>query len=253
MSRRPKFAARPLVREYRDRAVSFVPWRRALSYGKALLVFAVVFALGRSSITWSDPAPSVASSNPTSAVTVPVSVGSGPRTVQDGMPAGFPDTEAGARTAGIAFASGAEQQMLYFDDPAIERAQREISVASRFDQLLADRRRMVDQWRNSLASGDGQLWWVVTPLASRQDAYTPDRARVMVWVSFVVSRAPSTLPRAWFGVQTVDLVWERGDWRVWSESLEPGPTPQLAAAVVPTPASDLTDRLAGFELVKAEP
>jgi hypothetical protein len=164
------------------------------------------------------------------------------------MPTGFPATEAGARAAGVAYASEVEQKMLYLDDVAIDRAERQITADVRADQLLAQRHQAVDTWRASLETGQGQLWWVVSPLASKVESRTGDRARVLVWVSYLVSRPGATAPRVWFGVQTIDLVWEHDDWKIWSHALDAGPTPQAAPGSKPSDATELGQRLGGFQL-----
>jgi len=166
------------------------------------------------------------------------------------MPAGFEHSEAGAESAGIAFAAEVEQQMLYLDDPAREQGQREISAAARVETLASERQRRSAEWRQTLQGGQGQLWWVVTPLARRLETYTNQQARVEVWVAFVVSRQGAAAPKVWFGTSTVDLVWERDDWRVWGQSLSDGPTPQLSQTAKPSDANELASQLDGFRLVK---
>lgn len=166
------------------------------------------------------------------------------------MPSGFEHSDVGAEAAGIAFASEVEQQMLYLDSPAGERGQRQISAAARVDALVSERQRRSTDWRQTLQAGQGQLWWVVTPLAWRLETYTDQQARVDVWVAFVVSRQGAAAPKVWFGTSTLDLVWERDDWRVWSQSLGDGPTPQLSPTAKPSDANELASRLDGFRLVR---
>jgi len=63
-----------------------------------------------------------------------------------------------------------------------------------------------------------------------------------------VSRSGAVSPRVWFGTQTIELVREQNDWKVFNQSLEPGPTPQAASGAKPTDASELNERLSGFDL-----
>ncbi len=176
----------------------------------------------------------------------------GPDEYRAHMPVGFAESENGARAAGVAYAADVEQKMMYLDDPSISRAQREISAEGRRDQLVAERHRSVGTWRASLDPGEGQLWWVVSPLASRVESYTADRARVLVWVSFVVSRSGATAPRVWFGIQAIDLVREGEDWKIWAQSLDDGPTPQSSPGSKPSDATELAERLDGFQLDGAD-
>ncbi|HEX9991551.1 MAG TPA: hypothetical protein VGB14_01350 [Acidimicrobiales bacterium] len=101
-----------------------------------------------------------------------------------------------------------------------------------------------------LVGGFGTAWWIVAPLAVRVDAYDGDRAQVSVWVVRVLSRAAVASPQTSWAVTTLELVWERGDWRVWSSDDSPGPTPEPDGSDRPATATQLDERLDGFELVK---
>lgn len=220
--------------------------RRALA-GIAAAVLS--FAAGYS---WASASPQ-SSPQSSSAARIEPGASVGPSTNEprrvDNMPAGFARDRDGARAAAVALTSDVEQQMLYLDDAAIERAQRQISARERFALLLGERRQRTRQWRDILDAGHGQLWWIVKPLAVHTDTFTPDRSQVSVWMSYLVSRSGAVAPRVWFGVVTVDLVWERDDWRVWSQTLAEGPTASTAPGTKPTDAGSLTSRLEGFEIL----
>lgn len=179
-------------------------------------------------------------------------VGAGSTTYIARMPAGFERSEAGAASAGVAFAADAEQQMLYLDDDGIEHAQRQISASAATDRLLEERTDHIAEWRRVVETGTGQLWWIVTPLASKVDQFTADEATVEVWVAYVVSRQGATTPRVWFGLVSLDLVWERDDWRVAAQSMADGPSPQLSPTAAPASADELATRLDGFHLVRGD-
>jgi hypothetical protein len=83
-------------------------------------------------------------------------------------------------------------------------------------------------------------------LAWRLDAYTPDRSRVSVWRVGVLSVAGLTAPLAEWTTVVYELVWERGDWRIWSETQTPGPTPRGHPSESPSTPDQLRTALAGF-------
>jgi len=58
------------------------------------------------------------------------------------------------------------------------------------------------------------------------DAFSLDRARVRLWRVAVVSRGGMTNPGEQWATVTYDLVWEQGDWKIWSETDIPGPDPR---------------------------
>jgi hypothetical protein len=90
---------------------------------------------------------------------------------------------------------------------------------------------------------------VVEPLAAKVEAYTADRARVSVWVVRVLSRQRVVVPQSSWVTEAVELVWEGGDWRLWSDESTPGPTPVLDGSDVPASAAELDSELTGFELL----
>jgi hypothetical protein len=80
----------------------------------------------------------------------------------------------------------------------------------------------------------------------RVDAFTPDRARVAVWHVGVLHRAEAVPPQAGWAISAFDLVWERDDWKVWSETVAPGPAPLLNHAAAPASDEQFASALAGF-------
>lgn len=181
-------------------------------------------------------------------VTEPLQFGvdNGPTTYRHDVPVGFAGNEGGARAAGIAYATEVEERMFSLSDGAVEGATRQMSAEGRSGVMAAIHHESLDAWRAVLKPGQGQAWWVVSPLASKIESFTGEGARVSVWVAFIVSRPGAVSPRVWFGIRTIDLVREQDDWKVFDQSLVSGPTPQAAADAKPTDASELNERLAGF-------
>ena len=102
--------------------------------------------------------------------------------------------------------------------------------------------------RNALGRGSGPIELRVGVIATRVDAFSPDRARVRLWRVAVVSRDGMTNPGEQWATVTYDLVWEQGDWKIWSETDIPGPDPAATATKLATP-SELEAELAGFKPV----
>ncbi|GMU78503.1 MAG: hypothetical protein AMXMBFR46_12980 [Acidimicrobiia bacterium] len=65
------------------------------------------------------------------------------------------------------------------------------------------------------------------PLTARVVRVDSTRARVAVWSVLVVAVPDRGAPRQAWRTVTVDLVWEREDWRVDGWDAEAGPTPLL--------------------------
>jgi hypothetical protein len=124
------------------------------------------------------------------------------------------------------------------------------SAAGAIEADPAEVVRAVGEAQAALAAGQGDTWWSIAPLAVRVDAYDHDRARVSVWVVRVLSRAGVAAAQSSWVTTTLELVWERDDWRVWSSADAQGPTPVLDGADPPSTAAGLNERLQGFELIK---
>jgi hypothetical protein len=111
--------------------------------------------------------------------------------------------------------------------------------------------------RGRLAEDGGQVWWVVSPLAIRVDAYSPERVRVAVWQTSVIASgadpdvsAEATQPMVRFQTDTVELVWDVDRWAVWAVTSTDGPTPMLAPSLgIATPDAFLST-LDGFGLIR---
>jgi hypothetical protein len=69
---------------------------------------------------------------------------------------------------------------------------------------------------------------------------------VAVWHVGVLSRTGVAPPQAGWAVSVVDLVWERGDWKLEHETVTAGPTPILDASAPPATAEQLEAALDGF-------
>lgn len=173
----------------------------------------------------------------------------GPAREADGIPAGFARSREGARAAGIAYTATLAQRLLYLEPHEAEAAMRTVAATASSDALASKAASDLTSVREPLSQGTGATWWVVQPLAIKVEAYSGERARVSVWLVRVLSRTGVVVPQSSWLTESVDLVWERGDWRLWSSTTTPGPSPVLDGSDMPASASALDADLVGFELL----
>lgn len=83
-------------------------------------------------------------------------------------------------------------------------------------------------------------------LATRLDAITRHRARVEIWRLGTLSIAGLSAPIGEFTTVAYELVWERGAWRIWSETQTPGPSPMAHPEATPSTPTQWRARLEGF-------
>jgi hypothetical protein len=171
--------------------------------------------------------------------------GSGPRSYVDGIPSGFAHTEDGARAAAIAYVLTG-QRLLELVPTKVAAAVRSMAASGSAEAQVTEADEKLRRLRDTLTDGTGPTRYLQAVLASRADAFTPERARVSVWSVGVLSRIGVAQPQAGWSISTFELVWERADWRIWSERITPGPAPDLNASVVPASASQLEQALLGF-------
>lgn len=82
--------------------------------------------------------------------------------------------------------------------------------------------------RLPLASGhatDMGFAWRTTPAGWQVRAYSRDRARIAIWATGIVMAGGQTLVQPGWSTTEVELVWERGRWRLVGFLTSPGPEP----------------------------
>lgn len=175
----------------------------------------------------------------------PVASGPGPSTTLAGAPAGFADSRDGAVAAAAAYVCTG-QALLDMDPLSAESAVRQMAAGASADAQVQTTLAQLSAARDQLGSGTGPIMFRQATIAWRVGAWEPDRAEVAVWSVGVLSRAGVAPPQAAWATSTFDLVWERGDWKVWSEALTPGPAPILNDSTAPATAEGLATGLNGF-------
>lgn len=186
-----------------------------------------------------------AANDATASNTVAALSGPGPRAVVDGIASGFAQSQDGARAAAASYVLTGQRLLELAPARALE-AVRSMAAAGSADAQVAEAEQQMRQLRAKLADGDGSTHYLQAVLATRVDAFAPTRSRVSVWNVGVLSRVRVAEPQAGWTVSTLELVWEGGDWKIWSETITAGPAPALNAAVVPATAEQLDQALLGF-------
>jgi hypothetical protein len=174
---------------------------------------------------------------------------SGPTRTEAGMPAGFARTERGAVAAAVAYVTNG-QVLLDLDPFSVESAIEAIAAEGSADGQIADMESQLAVLREALSGGTGPVTYRQAALAVRVDGFTPDRARVAVWHVGVLYRAEIIPPQAGWAISTFDLVWERDDWKIWSETITPGPAPILNRSTDPATGDQFAAALSGFTPVE---
>jgi hypothetical protein len=173
------------------------------------------------------------------------SLAPGPAKYRDGIPSGFAQTKDGARAAAVAYVLTG-QTLMNLAPTLVDDAVRSMSAAGSADTQVSTAEDQLDRVRQVLAAGTGPTNYQQAVLATRVDAFTPDRARVSVWHVGVLSRAGVAAPQAGWNTSVFDLVWEQSDWKVWGETITPGPAPALNASATPATSDQLNAALNGY-------
>ena len=161
------------------------------------------------------------------------------------MPVGFSHDRAGALAAATSIVRDGQRIYDLAPEPR-EAALRTLAAAASADGYVAAQARQLAEFDGIARRGQGPLTWHVAVLATRLDAYTAARARVSIWRIGILSIAGLTAPLAEYTTVIYELVWERGDWRIWSETQTPGPTPMGHPEETPSSPADWDAALEGF-------
>ncbi len=222
-------------------------WLLALAALVTVVTLAVVAARRGGGASAGDPSPAGETAAP--APPMVAADGPGPSRVQGLVPAGFERSEAGAAAAATSYL--ATLQALVLASPA-ERddALRRIAAADApgvatealaglalFDASVAEARTVLPA---------AEVFVREVPIAYAVAGFHPDRVRVDVWSLGIVLIEGRTEATEVWSTNTVELVWERGDWHVWFWTRSPGPVP-AASPAQPTPPSAVLDVVRGWE------
>jgi hypothetical protein len=167
-------------------------------------------------------------------------------------------SEAGARQAAVDYLATVRQRLVYLDAAASRDVLAAWAAPGVSPQVIDHDVSEAAAIRHRLAADGGAVWWVVSPLAVRVDAYSPQRAQVAVWLATVVASGAdpavsteATAPMVRFQVDTVELVWAAGRWTVWSTASVDGPAPMIAPSLIVATNDLFLSSLDGFGLIRS--
>jgi hypothetical protein len=147
--------------------------------------------------------------------------------------------------AAMAYAS-APQRWMYLDDAGVASAVDAIATTAAAPRLTTDVLDEVRVAREGLTAAAGPVWWLVRPLATNVVTQRDGYARVSVWVVTILSAADVAMPQSEWRTVTLELRWERGDWRVDGITDVAGPTPMVGPRDRPWAPEPFADALTGF-------
>jgi len=180
----------------------------------------------------------------TATVGVPVVVAAvGPAAVVDGVPHGWRHDPDGAEAAAVAVVrlTGEVATAGFITRSDIIAS---IATAAYGPELASVSSGQLAELSAELGDASvspAQLVWSEIPLATRVVSADATRARVKVWAVLVVGVPDVGAPRQAWRTVTVDLAWERGDWRIDGWDTRPGPTPALAATAVVSTVEEIAE------------
>lgn len=170
----------------------------------------------------------------------------GPEGVDDhGVPYGFARSRDGALAAAVHFV-GLGELVVNASPEVAESALRTIAAETAEAAFVETQLAGFGDLRQALSRGEGVTRLRAGVVATKLEGYTRDRARVALWRVLVLSRDGMTSPGEQWGIVTYELVWEDGDWRVWSEDITAGPTP-AATETRPDDPTSFEAALTGFD------
>jgi hypothetical protein len=170
----------------------------------------------------------------------------GPAEVVDGIPHGWRHDSEGARAAAVAAVSVtgeiATAGFITRDD-LIES----MASSAYAPELAALSSRQLEELSVELGeagAAPSQLVWSEIPLRARTVSADARSAYVDVWSVLVIGVAGVGAPRQVWRTVTVEVVWERDDWRIDGWATAAGPTPALASAAEVATVDDTATVLA---------
>jgi hypothetical protein len=211
-------------------------------------VFVVLVAAAALLVRLGQPTPSSDQESPPPSAISTTTTDPGSPSGSSGRPAATEGRdEAGATAAAVAYAT-APQEWLYMSDDEVQAAVAATATPTAADRLGTEVVDEIAAARAELVDSAGPVWWIVHPLATKVDAFTPAAARatVSVWVVAFLSAADVAVPQTEWTTTTFDLEWSAGGWRVAAVTESVGPTPAVGPSDQPWEPEPLDDALEGF-------
>jgi len=158
----------------------------------------------------------------------------GPAEIVDGVPHGWRHDAEGARAAALAAVSltGEIATAGFITRSDIIGSIATSGYGSALASLSSAQLAKMSVELGGVGVSPGELVWSEIPLTARILSVDERRAVVEVWAVLVVGVPRLGAPRQAWRTVTVEVAWERGDWRLDGWETRPGPTPALAATSV---------------------
>ena len=175
--------------------------------------------------------------------------GPGPSETEGGVPVGYDRSASGAAAAATTYLSTLHQLVALGDAErraalGVLSADGADAVAEEATVAFATLDDVVNRARAT--TPDARLFLREVPMAYTVSRFTDTRAQVEIWsVGIVIVEGATQATEVW-STNTVELVWEDGDWKVWSWARRAGPQPSLAPAAA-APATEVLDAIEGWE------
>jgi hypothetical protein len=176
--------------------------------------------------------------------TVIVTGGTGPcpRSVVAGVPVGYAQTRDCALSAASNYTEALSGPLVLAPD-ARDAMVRQVVAVDQQGSQLADLEKAAAAIPAGFGTGAVRY---TTPVAGHVAEYSKDRAVVQVWRVAVLAGPAQEDPRESWGIETVELRWEGGDWKFVRQTTTDGPTPLQNPESVVSTARDLMRTTEGW-------
>lgn len=155
-----------------------------------------------------------------------------------GVPVGYPHTSTGAVTAAVNWVASFPRLMrlnpLSLQNTLIDLMS-QAGAATGVDEAVEDYFELYD----ALGPEFRERVWIESPLQTSLGARTDTTSQVSVWSVVVTGGGPDdeTVVSIW-RTHRIDLVWERGDWKIDAVEILEGPTPITNDLALPAAAAE---------------
>ena len=166
------------------------------------------------------------------------------RTV-DGVPVGYPRSEAGAVKAAVNYQLARSSTGYLADPDARSKTLRAMATSSAYSELRSSDDESAKSALTNLGLSQQQaeenLVSRSSVLGTRVVSYVPEAASVELWMAGIIGvtseKSPLPVTGSWTTV-TVSLQWQNGDWKLSAIQSDTGPTPVQSGSEDPTDVSE---------------
>lgn len=178
----------------------------------------------------------------------------GPTSKVEGVGVGFSHSKEGAVAAATNLVLTLEQAG-NADRAAAVRGYQVLAAEGSRDSLGNQMGTSWDALHQGIANNGpvlSSLFLRTVPVGHQVTRYAEDRASIEIWTLNIVAAAGLRQPQATWETDAVEVVWENGDWKVWSARASAGPSPAWAAdspVTATDPFLSTVNQLQGYRYV----